>query len=39
LAEFAYNNSVHVSLGVTPFYTEWMVNPNIEVAVREIPAS
>jgi hypothetical protein len=37
LAEFAHNNSVHTSTGVTPFYAERMVHPNIEEAVREIP--
>jgi hypothetical protein len=38
LAEFAYNNSVYASTGMTPFYEEQMVHPNIEEVVREIPA-
>jgi hypothetical protein len=38
LAEFAYNNSIYASTGVTPFYAKQMVLPNIEEAVREIPA-
>jgi hypothetical protein len=38
LAELAYNNSVHASTGVTPFYAERMVHPSIEEALRVIPA-
>ncbi len=38
LAEFAYNNNHHASTSVMPFYAERMVYPNIEEAVRKIPA-
>ncbi len=38
LAEFAFNNSVHASTGVTPFFTEKGFHPRIEATVRAIPA-
>ncbi len=38
LAEFAYNNSVHASTGVTPLYTEKGFHPSIEATVEAIPA-
>jgi hypothetical protein len=39
LVEFMYNNSVHASTGVTPFYVEQMVHPSIEEAVRNVPVN
>ncbi len=38
LAEFAYNNSVYASTGVTPFYAEKGFYPSIEATVHAIPA-
>ncbi len=38
LAEFAYNNSVHASVGVTPFYAEKGFHPSIEATIQDIPA-
>jgi hypothetical protein len=33
LAEFSYNNSVHASTGVTPFFAEKGFQPSIEATV------
>jgi hypothetical protein len=38
LAEFAYNNSIHASIGITPFFAEQGFHPSIEATVRAIPA-
>jgi hypothetical protein len=38
LAKFAYNNSIHASTDVTPFFAEQGFNPNIEATVWAIPA-
>jgi hypothetical protein len=38
LAEFAYNNSIHASTGVMPFYAEKGFHPSIEATVQAIPA-
>jgi hypothetical protein len=38
LAKFAYNNTVHASTGVTPFFAEKGFHPSIEAIVRAIPA-
>jgi hypothetical protein len=38
LAKFAYNNSIHASIGVTQFFTEKGFYPSIAATVRAIPA-
>jgi hypothetical protein len=38
LAEFTYNNSVHASTGVMPFFAEMGFHPSIEATVQAIPA-
>ncbi len=38
LAEFAYNNSVHATTSVTPFFTEKGFHLSIEATVQAIPA-
>ncbi len=38
LAELAYNNSLHASTGVTPFYAKKGFHPSIEATVQAIPA-
>jgi transposase InsO family protein len=38
-AEFAYNNSIHASTGVTPLYAEKGFNPSIEATVQAVPAN
>jgi hypothetical protein len=37
-AEFAYNNSVHATIGITPFSAEKVFHPSIEVTVQAILA-
>jgi hypothetical protein len=38
LAKFAYNNSIHASTDVTPFFAEKGFHPSIEATVWAIPA-
>jgi hypothetical protein len=38
LAKFAYNNSVHASTGLTPFYAEKAHHPWMSECIREVPA-
>jgi hypothetical protein len=39
LAEFAYNDSVYASIGITPFYAEKGFHPSIEATVQAILAN
>jgi hypothetical protein len=36
-AEFAYNNSVHASMGLTPFYAEKTHHPGLSECIQEVP--
>jgi hypothetical protein len=38
LAKFAYNNSIHASTGLTPFYAEKAHHPELSECIREVQA-
>ncbi|SGY57078.1 BQ5605_C006g04218 [Microbotryum silenes-dioicae] len=37
LAEFSYNNSFHLSIGMTPFFASRGYHPRLEVTLKETP--